>query len=193
MKQKPVKKVVATANEDMSGNSFEKLTAELKKLLPVSLATTKSKSNHIELPAPYGYDFPIPNVTESEREGPDASLIVKRSWDIATAPFKALPQMLIMMWMSGNQLSIWSIMMVGYMVFRPIKSLFSVFQMFEKIQGDQAVVQKLVYFLGELTGCVLGLYKIQMMGLLPLNPSDWAANEEAPEWLENCYGPTSFV
>lgn len=177
-------------DENASAASLDKLCLDIKRLLP---QTVNKRTENPNLPAPYGYNFQPASVAESEQQSTDASLIVKRSWEMATAPFKALPQMLLMMWMSGNQLSIWSIMMVGYMVFRPIKSVFNIGVMFEKIQGAQAPIQRLVYLLGETVALCLALYKIQMMGLLPLNPSDWAANEEPPEWLEHGYGPTSFA
>ena len=56
---------------------------------------------------------------------------------------------MFVMWMSGNSISIFPIMMVGMMFVRPIQALFSAAQAFKQIEGDQAVLQKLVWMLGE--------------------------------------------
>ena len=45
--------------------------------------------------------------------------------------------------------------------------------MFQKLKGDQALFQKLVYLLGNVMAVGLGLYKVNSMGLLPTAPSDW--------------------
>ena len=49
----------------------------------------------------------------------------QKSWDIALAPVKQLPMNLFIMWMSGNTISIFPIMMVAMMFFRPIQALFN--------------------------------------------------------------------
>ena len=61
----------------------------------------------------------------------------------------------------------------------------SVFLAFKMIEGDQAILQKAVYFLGNLVGVVLAVYKCQVMGLLPTHPSDWLAFVE-PQKVRNC-------
>ena len=57
---------------------------------------------------------------------------------------------MFIMWMSGNSISIFPIMMVGMMFLRPIQALFSAGQAFKAIEGDQAPLQKLVWLLGKL-------------------------------------------
>ena len=43
------------------------------------------------------------------------------------------------------------------------------------IDGDYAYLQRVVYFIGNLAGLALAIYKCQVMGLLPTHPSDWLA------------------
>lgn len=45
--------------------------------------------------------------------------------EIGTAPFKSLLQTGFMMWMSGNSINIFSIMITGMIVMNTIKSLFN--------------------------------------------------------------------
>ena len=55
------------------------------------------------------------------RKGPSPeemeSLKLKKAWEVALAPVKQLPMTAIMMYMSGNSLQIFSIMMV-FMAFK---------------------------------------------------------------------------
>lgn len=50
---------------------------------------------------------------------------------------------------------------------------------FHKLQGDQALLQKVVYVLANLVGVGLAVYKFNNMGLLPTAQSDWLEFMEA--------------
>ena len=52
------------------------------------------------------------------RREADPALKIKRSWDLALGPFKQVPMNLFIMYMSGNSISIFPIMMVFMMMFR---------------------------------------------------------------------------
>ena len=59
-------------------------------------------------------------------------------------------------------------------VFR-IYSIYFFSAAFKMIEGNQAAVQKFVYFLGNFLCLGLAVYKCQGMGLLPTTTSDWLA------------------
>ena len=46
-------------------------------------------------------------------------------WSIALGPWKQLPLNLLVLWMAGNTISLFPIMMVGMMFVRPVQTLFS--------------------------------------------------------------------
>ena len=48
------------------------------------------------------------------------------AWKLACSPAMSLPMNMFMMWMMGNGISIWTIMMVAAMCFSPVKALMSV-------------------------------------------------------------------
>ena len=48
----------------------------------------------------------------------DPNLRIKRSWDVALGPLKQVPMNLFIMYMSGNTISIFPIMMVIMMMVR---------------------------------------------------------------------------
>ncbi|PSN42208.1 ER membrane protein complex subunit 4 [Blattella germanica] len=65
--------------------------------------------------------------------------------------------------------------MVGMLIVRPVKALFSMQNTFKMIEGSHAIGQKLVYLLGNIVSMALALYKCHSMGLLPSHTSDWLA------------------
>lgn len=54
-----------------------------------------------------------------------SSFVVQRCWDVALGPLKQIPMNLFIMYMSGNTISIFPIMMVCMMAWRPIQALMS--------------------------------------------------------------------
>lgn len=152
-----------------------------------NLAKNKNH-NHDNLASPPGY---YPNIRQHHGEvtpGRDMSLIVKKSWDLALAPLKQVPMNLFIMYMAGNSISIIPIMMVSMLLIRPIKELMSIKSKFAAIEGSQAILQKIVYFIGNLAGLAMALYKCQSMGLLPTHSSDWLDFLENPKRIEYVSG-----
>ncbi|CAD5117824.1 DgyrCDS6571 [Dimorphilus gyrociliatus] len=76
-------------------------------------------SNDLQL---LGYNERQPGSDSSSREN-NPDLIAKKSWDIALGPVKQIPMNVFLMWMAGNSISIFPIMMVGMMFIRPIQAM----------------------------------------------------------------------
>ena len=83
------------------------------------------------------------------------------------------------MYMSGNTISIFPIMMVIMMAVRPFKTLFSINATFKALDASEGSManfgQKIVYVIGNIVNIVLAMYKCHGMGLLPTHTSDWLA------------------
>ena len=99
------------------------------------------------------------------------TLKIKKSWELAIAPAKQLPMNAIMMYMSGNSLQIFSIMMV-FMLFKgPIMGLVQTNQVFTRFETEGTRktlwMVKLVYVAMQLAALAMGLWKVNGMGLLP--------------------------
>lgn len=87
------------------------------------------------------------------------------------APSKQLPMNAIMMYMSGNSLQIFSIMMV-FMLFKgPIQGLINTNAVFAKFDTEgthkKLLGVKAVYVLVQFGLLALGVWKVNAMGLLP--------------------------
>lgn len=103
------------------------------------------------------------------------SLKLKKAWEIAMGPSKQLPMNAIMMYMSGNSLQIFSIMMV-FMLFKgPIQGLINTNAVFAKYDTETTHARmlgvKAVYVLMQLALLALGIWKVNAMGLLPYGAS----------------------
>jgi hypothetical protein len=99
------------------------------------------------------------------------TLKLKKAWEIALAPAKQLPMSAIGMYMSGNSLQIFSIMMV-FMLFKgPILAVIGIQGTFQRLESDrikeQMIVVKLAFIGCNLLALALGIWKVNGMGLLP--------------------------
>ncbi|CAF4757455.1 ER membrane protein complex subunit 4 [Pieris napi] len=154
----------------------------------------KSRSQTTELPSPPGYSQSTSaNYVETSKDSDSQLLLIKKLWDVALGPLKQVPMNLFIMYMAGNSISIFPIMMVGMLIVRPIKALFTTQSTFKMVEGTQAVGQKFVYIIGNIVNIFLALYKFQSMGLLPTHSSDWLAFEEPLTRMEHIGGGLSML
>lgn len=116
-------------------------------------------------------------LTEKEREEQHARKL-RRINDMQMAPVKSLPMTLFMMWMSGNDIHIFSIMITGMAIYQPIQALAATGTVFAMFNGDESVKgdvwrARLVYAALCVVALVCGLGKLHFMGLLPTAAADW--------------------
>lgn len=97
----------------------------------------------------------------------------------------------IMMYMSGNSLQIFSIMMVFMLFKNPIQGLLATNSTFTRFETEgtrsKLLGVKLVYILMQFALLALGVWKVNGMGLLPTTRSDWLAWESERVPKERAY------
>jgi hypothetical protein len=92
-----------------------------------------------------------------------------------------------MLWMSGNGVQIFSIMITFMLFFQPIKAIMGLGKAFERFEINDSrrrsdlTLPKLVFLAMHLLTILLGVYKLSAMGLLP---TDWLAFMEPKKILE---------
>ncbi|CAH0557566.1 unnamed protein product [Brassicogethes aeneus] len=139
-----------------------------------------TRTNKADLASPPAYvSSCVPQSHEVSKKTDINRLITKKSWDLALAPVKQLPMNLFLMYMAGNSISIFPIMMVGMLLLRPIQAIWATKATFKMIETN-TLGQMIVYVLGHLLNIGLALFKCQSMGLLPIYSSDWLAFVEPP-------------
>ncbi|VEN64570.1 unnamed protein product [Callosobruchus maculatus] len=137
------------------------------------------------LASPPGYSLSsVSSGAEVSKKTDVSRLINKKSWDIALAPLKQVPMNLFIMYMAGNSISIFPIMMVGMLFMKPLQAIWSAKTTFKMMETSNAILQMIVYILGNFVNIGLALYKCHSMGLLPTHASDWLAFVEPPTRLE---------
>ncbi|KAK0744218.1 hypothetical protein B0T18DRAFT_448704 [Schizothecium vesticola] len=144
-----------------------------------AIQTTKQKKDSKSTPAP---------ARKSQTPEEMDTLKIKKAWEVALGPIKGLPMTGIMMYMSGNSLQIFSIMMV-FMAFKnPLMGILATNQAFERFETDgnraRLLQVKLAYVAMQVVALALGVWKVNSMGLLPTTRSDWLAWEAQREPME---------
>ncbi|CCW68053.1 unnamed protein product [Phytomonas sp. Hart1] len=116
--------------------------------------------------------------------------------DIRLGPLKQIPINLFMMWVVGNEVSIFSIMFVGMAVINPLQSIFNAGKNFTDFEDDAlvdhqirtSVNQSKWIFIGCSFLCLLvALVKLSWMELLPVSVMDWLPNTP-PTYKEHSAG-----
>lgn len=85
-----------------------------------TMAVTTATTNNDLILTPVGYSSERGIRDQVANEDGDR-LFAKRSWDLATQPFKQLPMNMIFSWMAGSSLSLMSIMIVVMLFMKPIQ------------------------------------------------------------------------
>ncbi|CAK4033404.1 ER membrane complex subunit 4 [Lecanosticta acicola] len=166
-----------------------------------STPPSKPKSN--AYPDPPGYTAPtsLSKHSKSSKAATPArkpptpeemdTLKLKKAWELALAPAKQLPMNAIGMYMTGNSLQIFSIMMVFMLFKAPVQAIFNIQGTFQRLESggnkQQMILVKLAFIGCNLLALALGIWKVNGMGLLPTTRSDWLAWESAREPLERAY------
>ncbi|KAG0367203.1 hypothetical protein BGZ54_004236 [Gamsiella multidivaricata] len=90
-----------------------------------------------------------------------------------------------MLWMSGNSVQIFSVAITAMLMFSPIKAVLNMSQVFERYETVSPVkvsflesklaLPKLTFVAMQILTILLGMWKLNSMGLLPTSHSDWLA------------------
>ncbi|KRY87279.1 ER membrane protein complex subunit 4 [Trichinella pseudospiralis] len=94
----------------------------------------KENRGGAQLANPPGFTTAALSVSDGGSRETDKHLMAKRAWDIAFGPLKQVPMNLFIMYMAGNSISIFPIMMVCMMLIRPVKALLSVNAVFKSVE-----------------------------------------------------------
>ena len=114
-----------------------------------------------------------------------------------------------MLWMSGNSVQIFSILITSMLLYNPIKSILQVNELFDKFEDEDSktvdlstdnglstllgmsnpfLLPKIAFVAVQFLSLGLGIWKCGSMGLLPTSASDWLAFMEPKVPLEFSFG-----
>jgi ER membrane protein complex subunit 4 len=141
------------------------------------------KPNNKSLPDPPGY-APLSKAKSSSKQSQTTTAVrkpptpeemdalkLKKAWELALGPAKQLPMNAIGMYMTGNTLQIFSIMMVFMLFKTPITAILGLNTAFARFESggnrDKILLAKIAYVLTNCGLLALGIWKVNAMGLLP--------------------------
>ncbi|OBA23377.1 DUF1077-domain-containing protein [Metschnikowia bicuspidata var. bicuspidata NRRL YB-4993] len=153
-----------------------------------------------DIPSPPGFEQEAPRLKKSDRTEKNEHtkkptqkeldlLKVKKAWDIATMPAKNIPMNLVMSYMTGNSLQVIPIMMTLMLLWNPLKAILtetnSVFAGFTTNTNSlQMYLPKIVFVSCQLANMMIGLWKLNKLGLIPNKEADWLSWQVAGEYIE---------
>lgn len=96
---------------------------------------------------------------------------------VALAPGKNILMQGFMMWMSGSNINIFSIMITGMAFLNPIKAIIAIDEPFKRFRGYAVdlTIPKIAFVACNLGMICLALWKLNTMGLLPITAADWTS------------------
>lgn len=144
----------------------------------------------VDLPEPPGYSSEYTRVQSKgggssggsngkrEKQESDSEFKQKKAMEFARSPGRSLMMYAFMLYMSGNNIQLFSIATTYSVISQPVKALASVHSSFAKFEGENVNLApaKLMYIACNLAGLAVGLYKLNAMGLLPTHASDWLSS-----------------
>mmetsp|Transcript_14642 Transcript_14642/g.35661 ORF Transcript_14642/g.35661 Transcript_14642/m.35661 type:complete len:181 (-) Transcript_14642:2186-2728(-) len=122
-------------------------------------------------------------------------LVAKRkqkAMAIAMKPGQQVAMSAFMMYMSGNNLNIFSISTTSSAIFGPLASVFNLDKTFANLDVDTSMA-KLVYVGLNLAWLAVGLYKMSSMRLLPTTSADFADRIYWKEMMETSSIPSVIM
>lgn len=119
---------------------------------------------------------------------------VQKAYTFAMGNIQSIFMMGFMMYMSGNGVQIFSMMVTFGGIFQPIKAILTSGQTFERFADANTDMTgpRLVFCAIQVVGLAMALWKLNAMGLLPTHASDWVSNMKPPTPLEHAYGGTTL-
>eukprot|EP00667_Euglena_gracilis_P026422 EG_transcript_31803 len=110
----------------------------------------------------------------------DATALLKKDkmWEMAMSPKGGLFMNAFMMWMSGNEVHLFSMMITMMALVNSGKALFTTSAVFARLDvpaefADDVLRAKAVFILLNLVGLGMAMMKCYWLGLLPTAASDW--------------------
>ncbi len=147
------------------------------------------------MPEPPGFAASAVTAREAEevtgagavkRREADAAFKQVKAWELARSPATQLPMMMFMMWMSGNGVQIFSIMITFTSIVNPVKAVMASGAAFARFAdtGVDTRLPRLAFVALHAAGLLFALNKLEKMGLLPTHASDWQPSATPLRTLE---------
>nr|GFA99714.1 ER membrane protein complex subunit 4-like [Tanacetum cinerariifolium] len=148
----------------------------------VDFTDNSSTPSTRDIPDPPGFTRASQDQDDSamsrQKKDAEANWKSQKAWEVAQAPFKNLLMMGFMMWMAGSTVHLFSIGITFSALWQPLSALQGVGKVFEPYKDSKVdlLAPKLLFIALNLGGMLLGVWKLNTLGLLPTHASDWVSS-----------------
>eukprot|EP00884_Botryococcus_braunii_P016258 jgi/Botrbrau1/3315/Bobra.0048s0011.2 len=122
------------------------------------------------------------------RRGGNLAVKQQALYGRATGQIKQIGFMAFMMYMSGSQIHLFSIMMTASGIYQPLMAILKSGEVFPAEASEEGkldiMLPRLLYILIQAGGLAFGLWKLHGMGLLPTHASDFVSAMSVPKPLQ---------
>lgn len=123
------------------------------------------EQNSKEIIEPFG-SINIKNEKDSEKKEIDKNeLKIKKANEISNSPSKTILMTIFLLWISGNQIQIFPIIITIMNIYQPIMSIINIEQIFQEVEGIPLKKQKIIFIFWNLIQIGLGMMKCYYMGI----------------------------
>ena len=136
-----------------------------------------TKVKDIKLPEPYGADMVGGDSTESKKKEKEiVEMKMNRARDLVIGQGKSIFMTFVSSFFIGRNLSLFTIFIYGFYAYNAFSAVLNVNSAFKMLENPEnsLLMHKIGYVLLSLVSFFIIMYKIYGMGLIPLNPADWA-------------------
>ncbi|XP_066392078.1 ER membrane protein complex subunit 4-like [Miscanthus floridulus] len=158
-----------------------------------------ASSSSPAVPDPPGFTRSAPDADDAagarQRKDSETAWKAQKAWEVAQAPFKNLMMMGFMMWMAGSTVHLFSIGITFSALWQPLNAFRSVGKVFEPFKDPRVdtIAPKLLFVALNLAAMGLGVWKLNTLGLLPTNPSDWVSSLAPAREVEYAGGGVPLI
>ena len=99
----------------------------------------------------------------------------KQAWNLAKSPMGSVAQTMFMFWMSGSSVSIFTIMITVQFLTSPLMAISNVNAVFTPFvhKDINLLLPKLAYIALNIGLFIMALWKLSVLGVIPVTPYDW--------------------
>ena len=146
-----------------------------------NLDKAQAKSTEVALKDPLGYKSKTDDVIVKTSQHTNSNMtytevLEAKAWHLAKSPSGQIMQQLMMSYMSGSTVSIFSIMITMQFFMGPIKAITGVQGAFAPYEHKDVnlMLPKLAFIGINLVLMGAALYKFSTLGVIPVTPNDWS-------------------
>ena len=152
-----------------------------QKVWKFNLEKAQTKSTEVAMKDPLGYKSKTDDVIVRTSQHTNSNMtytevLEAKAWAVAKSPSGQFMQVIMMSYMSGSTVSIFSLMITIQFFTNPLKAIAGVNGTFTPFEHKDVnlMLPKLAFIGINLALMAMAVYKFSSLGVIPVTPNDWS-------------------